>query len=138
MGSRGDGPGTVPSRSRAQPIWVVQGSSSSRSGQYLMCAEQTPRPLLHSTTAGLACPISTETGKAPTPSYIHTHTHTLLKRDQAELLSRLQPSEVIMSAMELELGQATSVSAVDYLPRTQGEGPGVSLHPIGQEAASKV
>lgn len=124
MGSRGDGPGTVPSRSRAQPIWVVQGSSSSRSGQYLMCAEQTPRPLLHSTTAGLACPISTE--------------HTLLKRDQAELLSRLQPSEVIMSAMELELGQATSVSAVAYLPRTQGEGPGVSLHPIGQEAASKV
>lgn len=65
-----------------------------------MRAEKTPKPLLHPTTAGLAYPINTETWKAPTSPYTHP-AHILLKQGQAELLSRLQPTEVILSATEL-------------------------------------
>lgn len=92
-------------------MWMVQGSDSS----FTVGGTRSVQKRLTNTPS-----YQQQVWPAPSPqgpgrhTCTHTHIlHTSYSSETKQLLSRLQPSEVTVSAMDLWLGWVTSVSVVD-------------------------
>lgn len=97
-------------------MWMVQGSDSFTEGATCSVQKRLTNTPSSSSRSGLP-----RRHKDLEGTHAHTHTfYTSYSSETKQLLSRFQPSEVTVSAMDLWLGWVTQ-----YLWWTQGESPGM-------------